>query len=232
MDVVSQRDVIREPACLERTAHRGEAARRGRAVRGGGTACWGRPVRRGRRTVAKGSALVVVVVVLGALFPVCAGAEPPELSETLARYWEASGEAERANDRLLAAQDALHQASAAAEAATENARQTSAAADRARAVASSSEADARQAAAARDRLQAEVDTFIEATYLGLRLDVVGAILSSRDPVEFLGTANLLDSVAEDVTGTVHRHGDAVSAAQDAAARAAAEGRAADEAGKS
>ncbi|MEU7524336.1 NlpC/P60 family protein [Saccharothrix sp. NPDC042600] len=177
----------------------------------------------------------LTAVVLAALFPLPAGAQPSEPvgpSEGLARYWELSGDAERANGKLLAAQEEVQRTRAALAMATENSSRAAETADRARAAASASAESERQAVLARDRLQAEVDVFVEATHLGLRLDLVGAMLSSRDPVEFLGTASLLDSIAEDVAGTVQRHVVAPSAAHEAPTRAAVDSRNAEEAGKS
>ncbi len=143
-------------------------------------------------------------------------------SAEMTRYLELSQAAALANQDALSAQQDLIDKRAAAEKATTDAAASKKAADDAVVAEGKAKTIQQESKALATTLQAEVDSLVEITFKGLRLNGLAAVFSSESPEEYLDAAMIMDVYAE-------RHGDMVATAQKAADDATAAQKKAEEA---
>ncbi|WNV88870.1 NlpC/P60 family protein [Umezawaea sp. Da 62-37] len=127
----------------------------------------------------------------------------------MTKYLEASQAAARANQDALTAQQNLTDKREAADKATTAASNSRQAADDAVKAEEAAKTIEIRAHAQAITLQAEVDSLVEITFKGLRLNGLAAVFSSDSPEEYLDAAMIMDVYAE-------RHGEMVRTAQQAA----------------
>lgn len=158
---------------------------------------------------ARGFVAVVAVGVLLSVLPAAAAADPvpppgapsDPIAETVAQVHELSRQAEVLTEQWHLARDRLHASRAAAE--------------RAHGDVVAATAVAEQARAAQDRFRAQVDQLTSATFQGVRISSVTAILLSDSPEEFLDQMFALDVLAVSSKEAMARLAAAVAQAEQA-----------------
>lgn len=181
------------------------------------------PSRRGARTTAVRTALVVVALALTSLLvPGTAAADPivpPGATDVVRSLAEANARAEAANEAAMGAREQLPVRRAEA--------------DRTRRAADAARGSVTQARTALDQAYVAVDQLTRTTYQGGDLDQLGALLSSPSPQAYLDKVELLDAVSEANRAVLQRYLDASATAEgaqrDADARATDAQRAAEDA---
>lgn len=181
------------------------------------------PPRRGARTTAVRTALVVVALALASLLvPGTAAADPivpPGANDVVRSLADANARAEAANEAAMGAREQLPVRRAEA--------------DRTRRAADAARGSVARARTALDQAYVAVDQLTRTTYQGGDLDQLGALLSSPSPQAYLDKVELLDAVSEANRAVLQRYLDASataeSAQRDADARATDAQRAAEDA---
>ena len=181
------------------------------------------PSRRGARTTAVRTALVVVALALASLLVAGTAAAdlivPPGANDAVRSVAEANARAAAANEAAMGAREQLPVRRAEA--------------DRTRRAADAARGSVAQARTALDQAYVAVDQLTRTTYQGGDLDQLGALLSSPSPRAYLDKVELLDAVSEANRAVLQRYLDASATAEgaqrDADARATDAQRAAEDA---